>query len=128
VVATKAWLYSLLTNNTALITLIGSASHITDTHPSAIKVFPMVCLTDDSHTDFEYADNKPTMDAVLFTVDVYTKVDGALPTTWDIASIIISLLVDKFFHCTQGEVPDPTDGVRHRVLKFSRELLPSDLL
>jgi hypothetical protein len=128
-VPTKAWLNTLLTGSSALVALLGSVAHIVDTHPSAITLFPMVCLTDDNHADMEYADNKPLMDSVSIKIDVYTKIDGALPTTTAIAQIIIGLLADKFFSCGQnGEVPDPTDGVRHRVLKFSRELLPSDLL
>jgi len=121
---TKAKYYTLLTGNAALTTLIGGATHIANTHPEVITIFPFVAFTDDDQEDSLYADNAPHSSNVRMKIDIYTKINAGQPTTWDIGQLVYNIFKAQYFHCgTNGEVPDPTEGVKHRVMRFSREVI-----
>ena len=121
---TKALYYSKLIGNSALTTLIGGTTHIANACPEVIPTFPFVAFTDETQEDYEYADNVPHGEHIAVKIDIYTKINTGQPTTWDIGSLVYAVFAAEFFHCgTNGEVPDPTEGVRHRVMRFSREII-----
>lgn len=124
--ASKAWVFSKLSGYAPLVSVLGSADKISDYRPEIVTEFPSVILTDESQLDFEFVDNHPTMSALTVKVDVFTKI--GLKTTTEIGIPIADLFDSLTFHCaTNGEVPDPVEGVRHRVMRFSRALFPSEL-
>lgn len=123
-ISTKKLIYSRLTGNTALTTLIGGADHITNAYPEEITKFPFVAFVDENQSDWEYADNVPHGSHVDVTIHIFTKVNAGLPTTYDIGALVYATMNAEFFNCgTNGEVADPTEGVRHRVMRFSREIV-----
>lgn len=124
--STKANIYGKLSVDAGLLSVIGTAANISDIYPETVTVFPMVIYQDDNQADGEYCDNKPTISAQRFTVHVFTKLDG--PTTTAIAQQVARFFMDEYYHCvSNGEVSEPTEGVRHRVMIFSRELFASDI-
>jgi hypothetical protein len=124
----KAFYYSKLIGDAALAALIGiPADHIVDAFPAEVLTFPLVIYLDDNQEDMEYADNKATMSRARVTIHIFTKSDMA--TTTSIAMEIARIFNASYFNCgTNGEVPDPNPDVRHRVMRFSRELFASDIL
>ncbi len=125
---TKAWISTKLSASSSLTTLIGGTSHILDAWPLSVNIFPLLILTDENQIDVEYLDNKATGSEANIKIDIFSKADAGLPTTSAIGVLVASVFSDLLFHCGfNGEVPDPTEGVRHRVMRFSRKLLPSDL-
>lgn len=125
--ATKAWLYGKLSVDSSILSAFGSVDNITDAFPEGIETFPLLIFLDKNQADMEFADNVPTMSAWAVDVHIFTKLD--LSTTTTLAIPVYNLFSSLFFTCSaNGEVPDPVDGVRHRVMRFSRELLPSDLI
>lgn len=125
---TKAWFYQLLASDTDLITLLGDDGDITDMYPEEVTTFPLVIYMDDDQRDEEYSDNLPTVTSQTFTIDIFTKTTTGYPTTSEIGILIANLLKENMFSCTaNGEVPDDTTGVRHRVMSFTRELFASDI-
>jgi hypothetical protein len=121
---TKALYYSKLIGNSALTTILGGTDHIANAYPEVIPKFPFLAFVDENQEDSLYADNLPNNSNVAFTLHVFTKTNAGMPTTWDIGSIAYGIFSTLYFHCgTNGEVPDPTEGVRHRVMRFSREVI-----
>jgi hypothetical protein len=123
---TKSWIYGILSTDAGLIAAVGSDDNVTDIWPEVINTFPMVIYIDDNQSDMEYSDNRPMMSRQRFVVHIFTKLDG--PTTSTIGAEVYRIFSGLFFNCgSNGEVPDETEGVRHRVMRFSRELFASDI-
>jgi hypothetical protein len=121
-ISTKAYIYSTLSTDATLLALIGDATHISNFMPEVISVFPMVVFQDLNQVDFEFSDNLPIGSSADVQIDIYVKANAGAKTTWDIGSRVYDIMRDKFFACKyNGEVPDPTEGVRHRIMRFSRE-------
>ena len=120
----KALYYSRLSTDSALLAMIGGATHIANACPETISTFPFVAFTDDNQEDSIFADNTPHSSNVRVRIDIFTKINAGQPTTWDIGALVYAIFTALFFTCgTNGEVPDPTEGVRHRVMRFSREVI-----
>jgi hypothetical protein len=125
--ATKSYLYSKLSTDAGLLALVGSSDNIVDAWPEEILTFPIVIYQDDNQSDGEYADNKPTMSRIRYKIDIFSKIDGV--TNSEIGLQVARFFRDEFFNCgTNGEMQDVTEGVRHRVMRFSRELFTSDII
>lgn len=124
--ATKAWIYGQVSAYAPLLTVVGSDDRVVDARPEIIESFPLVVLTDEDQRDTEYADNVPFGSMVRVKADIFTDMESA--TTTAIATPLCALFLSLGFHCSgNGEVPDPSPDVRHRVLRFSREVFPSDV-
>lgn len=123
--ASKAWIYSQLSSYAPLLSVV-SFNSIADYRPEIITQFPSVIISDDNQMDFEYVDNRAVMSIVRVKIDIFTKIE--LATTTAIGKPIADLFDSLSFHCSaNGEVPDPIEGVRHRVMLFSRALFPSEI-
>jgi hypothetical protein len=126
--ATKAWYWGKISTDAAILAQLGGITHLSDMRPEVISIFPMVILTDDGQNDREFADNKPKAVKVSIKVDIYTKAIAGAVTTSDIGINIARVLDSMYFTCIGNrETPEPLDSVRHRVMRFSRDLFPSDL-
>jgi hypothetical protein len=127
--ATKKYIYDKLKADTALVAIIGTAAdHIRDSWPETFTVWPLVIYQDDNQGDWHYTDNKPTGSSVRYRIDIFTKNDGIMPTTTSIGIAVANIFSGLYFNCgTNGEVSDVVEGARHRVMRFSRELFPSDI-
>jgi hypothetical protein len=126
VLSTKSNIYGKLSVDAGLLAVIGTSANISDMYPETVTVFPMVIYQDDNQSDGEYCDNKPTISRQRFIVHIFTKLDG--PTTTAIGLQVARFFRDEYYDCgSNGEVSEPTEGVRHRVMMFSRELFTSDI-
>lgn len=124
---TKALYYTTLSENTELVDALGSGD-ITDAYPNTIEKFPLVIYTDDNQSSTEYADNKPTAANCSIAIHIYTKAEVGYPTTTTLGVIIDKIFTDLYFHCSSNrEVANIDTAVRHRVMIFSRALLPGDI-
>jgi len=124
---TKAWVYKMFSTDSALLALIGATGHIVDAWAEKINTFPLVIIQDDTQMDAEFADNLPTVSKLRIRIDVFSKLD--LVDTDDIGYEIARIMKMQYFTCgSNGEVQDPVEGVRHRVMRFSRELFTSDII
>ena len=124
--ATKPWIYGKMANDSALIALLGSTDNITDAWPEVFTIFPMVIYTEDNQSDWEWRDNTPSGSDCRIKIDIFTKLDG--PTTTNIGINIARIMGGLSFGCGKnGEVPDQTEGVRHRVMRFNRALVTSNI-
>lgn len=122
----KSFCYAPLTGNTDLVTLLGGTDHIASAYPEIVPRFPFLAFTDDAQADTEYADNKPNASDVSIKIDIFSKDVKGFPTTWEIGAVVYGIFTALDFHCgTDGEVSDPDSGVRHRVMRFSREVVSS---
>ena len=124
---TKPWIYGKLSVDAGVLAALGSTGSVVDIRPETIETFPLIVYTDENQVDFEFASNKPTMSAQRFKIDIFGKTDGAT-TVEAIGGAVCSFFNGLFFTCTtNGDVPDPDISIRHRILRFSRELFATDL-
>lgn len=123
--ASKSWLYGQLSVYAPLLAIV-PVTNISDTRPEIITQFPHVSILDENQRDREYGDNHPIMSEQIYKIDIYTRID--LVTTTAIGVVVADFFDGVFFHClSNGEIPDPAEGVRHRVMRFSRALFPSEV-
>lgn len=126
-VDTLKYYYSKLSTDTALIAEIGSGD-IVNAYPNTVENFPLVIFLDDNQSDAEFADNEPGVASVSLTVHIFTKALVGYPTTTTLGMHVARIFGALRFSCgSNGEVPDDTDAVRHRVMRFSKGLFPSEL-
>lgn len=127
--ATKAWYWNEVISDSVLLTQLGGIEHVSDARPEIITTFPMVILTDENQLDREFADNRPSAVRQQIKVDIFTKILAGAATTSDIGINVARIFGELFFTCTGNqETPEPSESVRHRVMRFSRDLFPSDLI
>jgi len=127
-ISVKSFYYKTLSTDTELVALIGSTDNIINAWPEIVSTFPLIIYQDEDQKDFEFRDNKPMGSTVRLRIDIFIKIDSG-KTTDDFAIELARIFGDLFFTCgTNGEVFEPTEGVRHRVMRFSRGLFPSDVL
>jgi hypothetical protein len=123
----KNKIYTMLTGDASLTLLLGGSDNIVSSWPEEILFFPVVIYQDENQSDSEFSDNKPTMSRIRYRIDVFTKSDSV--TTTEIGLEIARIMGDDFFTCvSNGEVQDITEGVKHRVMRFGRELFLADIL
>lgn len=116
---TKALYYSLL--NDERITALVGADNILDAYPNTVETFPCVIYLDDNQNDIEFADNQPLANDVSVQIHIFTKALADYYTTFEIGSVVATIMAENFFACTQnGEAPDVDDDVRHRVMTFRK--------
>ena len=125
--ATKKYFYTALSTDTALDTALGSGL-VVDQYPAQVNTFPLVVYIDDNQSDGEYADNQPMISRARVVVHIFTKATAGYPTTTTLGILVANVFRGLFFNCvSNGEVPEPDEGVRHRVMIFSRELFPEEM-
>jgi hypothetical protein len=125
---TKTWIYGKMSTDAGILSVIGSTDNIIDMYPEAFLSFPIMSYQDDNQADGEYRDNKPSMTRQRFRIDIFTKLDGPY-TNSAIGQKVAEFFTALDFNCgSNSEVMEPTEGVRHRVMRFSRELFASDLI
>jgi hypothetical protein len=124
--ATKAYIFSKLQLDSAIIAALGGTANIFDAWPEQVTTFPCIIYQDENQSDGEFADNQPLISRVRYRVDIFTKIDKATTTT--IGMAVANLFKGLYFTCgSNGEVQDVVEGVRHRVMRFSREMFASDI-
>ena len=116
------FVYSLLTNSIDLTALV-SVDSISSSYPETVTVFPSVIFLDEQG-DAEFVDNLPESSNASVTVHVFVRDDSPFA----IANIICDLFKSNYWACTPNvDAPDPETAVRHRVMRFTRPLLPGDI-
>jgi hypothetical protein len=126
--AIKKAVRTFITADTALVSAFVSTAHIVDAWPQTIETFPLLIITEENQSDMEYKDNLPTMSRVRIKCDIFTKDDAAYPTSSTLGGHVARVFMAQFWNAsTNGETPDDTVGVRHRVMRFNREMLPGNL-
>lgn len=114
-------LYKTILNDTRVTTLV---KKVVDAYPNKVEIFPCVVYIDDTQTDKEFADNKPQATRCGVTIHVFTKALSGYATTTEIGLVINDIMHENDFACiSNGETPDVSDDVRHRVMVFDRDFL-----
>jgi len=63
----KAFYYTALSTSTELATELGDNGDIVPDYPDTIETFPLIIYSDDTQSDTEYAENKPTASSCRVT-------------------------------------------------------------
>lgn len=115
----KKYYYSLLSNDSELVALIGN--NIVSAYPQEVKTFPLVIFEDTSSRDTEFSDNLPEGTDATVRIHIFTKTIKDYAKAEDIAEIVRRIFRDEFWTCTLNkETSDVQDNVKHRILDFTR--------
>ena len=115
----KKYYYSLLSNDTELVALIGN--NIVSAYPQEVKTFPLVIFEDTSSRDTEFSDNLPEGTDATVRIHIFTKTIKDYAKAEDIAEIVRRIFRNEFWACTLNkETPDVQDNIKHRILDFTR--------
>lgn len=115
----KKYYYSLLSNDTELVALIGN--NIVSAYPQEVKTFPLVIFEDTSSRDTEFSDNLPEGTDANVRIHIFTKTIKDYAKAEDIAEIVRRIFRNEFWTCTLNqETSDVQDNVKHRILDFTR--------
>lgn len=124
----KAWIYSKLSGDAALVALLGGASHILDYEPEIKTNFPLVIFQKSDEYDALWNDNQPEASAIEFSIEVYSKADAAMPTTSAIGMAVANVLQPLLFASRSRDVPDPDPFIRHLHIDVRRTVMAGDLV
>lgn len=117
----KKYYMSLLSNNSALTTLIGNGK-ILSAYPQEVTVFPMVIFEDINSSDVAFSDNLPEGTSAQVRIHIFSKTVKGYPKAEDIAEIIRGIFREDFWAMTSNqETPDVEDNIKHRIMDFRRE-------
>lgn len=112
---------SLLSNNSALTTLIGNGK-ILSAYPQEVTVFPMVIFEDINSNDVAFSDNLPEGTSAQVRIHIFSKTVKGYPKAEDIAEIIRGIFREDFWAMTSNqESLDVEDNIKHRIMDFRRE-------
>jgi len=124
----KAWIYGKLSADSALLALLGGASHVIDFDPEEKTFFPLVIFQKADESDTLYSDNMPGASDVVFNVDVYSKADPSMPTTSAIGTAVVAVMQPLLFSCRSRDLHDPAQLIRHLHMEFRRAVVAGDLV
>lgn len=117
----KKYYMSLLSNNSALTTLIGNGK-ILSAYPQEVTVFPMVIFEDINSNDVAFSDNLPEGTSAQVRIHIFSKTVKGYPKAEDIAEIIRGIFREDFWAMTSNqESLDVEDNIKHRIMDFRRE-------
>ena len=117
----KKYYMSLLSNNSALTTLIGNGK-ILSAYPQEVTVFPMVIFEDINSNDVAFSDNLPEGTSAQVRIHIFSKTIKGYPKAEDIAAVIREIFRGEFWAMTSNqETPDVEDNIKHRIMDFRRE-------
>ena len=117
-------IYSLLSTDSTLISLIGSSDNILSSHPGIITTFPVVIFREENQGDGVYEDDLPISFDSTIVIDVYIKDDSPTP----IVEAISNIMTINYWSCIyNSDVPDPNTTARHRNVRYARSLIAEDV-
>ena len=117
----KKYYMSLLSNNSALITILGNGK-ILSAYPQKVTIFPTVIFEDINSSDVAFSDNLPEGTSAQIRIHIFSKTLKGYPKAEDIAEIIRNIFRDDFWAMTNNQdTPDVEDNTKHRIMDFRRE-------
>ena len=118
----KKYYRTLLTSNSELTTLLGSADKIVSAYPQEVKIFPLVVYEDTNSNDVAFSDNLPEGTSAQVRIHIFTKTVKGYPKAEDIAELVHQIFRADYWACVMNQdTSDVQDNVRHRVMDFRRE-------
>ena len=117
----KKYYMSLLSNNSALTTILGNGK-ILSAYPQKVTVFPSVIFEDSNSSDTAFSDNLPEGTSAQVRIHIFSKTIKGYPKAEDISEIIREIFRTDFWAMTNNqEAPDVDDNTKHRIMDFRRE-------
>lgn len=115
-------IYNSLLNNESITALI-PFENILNAYPDDLEIFPCIIFLDDSQSDNEFNDNKPSANACSVQIHIFTKKLNGYVSTSDVAVAIAEVFNNDLWSCVQnGEVSDPDPNCEHRVMRFNKSI------
>lgn len=119
----KAWVYGLLKNNTALTTALGSSDRIQYMYPNTFNTLPVVTYQEINNRNVEFYDNAAFADEITIQVGVWANT-----STTALAKLVDAVFAANLFtRDFSSDVPEPDAKIYHRVMRFHRVINADDL-
>lgn len=121
----KSWLVGKLLADTALVALVGGASHLLPQHPGVIASFPCLIYTEANNADAHFADNVPLAADSTFIFDIYVSGGSTSAIDEALHTVMMGLFYTREF---SADVPDADLNVKHKTSRYRRTLCAEDLV
>lgn len=120
------WVYDQLIADTALVTALGSAGQIVREYPDEIMQTPVLAFLESNNRDSSWYDNQALSADSAIDIHVFTDFGTSTSAISELVSALMaSLLYTRDY---QADMDDPSQKLRHKVLKFSRDnIVPENI-
>lgn len=120
----NAYVYKLLSTDATILSIVGTTSHVFFGYPNSFQVLPIVSFYELNQGTSLSKDNQPAVWETFFQIDVWTNNAG----TTALAQAVDNVMTSNFFDCEySSDTPEPDSKLRHRVLRYRRQLTAEDL-
>lgn len=120
---TKAYVYNLLKNDSALVAALGSNTKIQYFYPNSFNALPVVCYQETNNQNMEFYDNAPFADESTIQIDVWANV-----STTAICKLVDTVMTANLYtRDFASDVADPDAKIFHRVMRYRRTFSADDL-
>ena len=121
---TDVWLRTKLEGDAPLVALLGSTDQIVYDYPNSFEIMPLVTYKELNQPHGTFGDDVPTNVESYIEIDVWNDDNG----TTDIAKAIDVIMIALFYACEyNAPVPEPDTKLRHRVMRYRRQIDAEDL-
>jgi hypothetical protein len=119
-----AWLLTKMEESTPLVGILGSTDRIVYEYPNSFGTMPIVTYKELNQPHGSFGDNAPVNVESYVEISVWNNDNGTI----EIAQAIDDLMVELFYACEyNAPVPEPDTKLRHRVMRYRRQLTAEDL-
>ena len=125
--STKTKVYSLLTNDSPLIVLVGTTDQITFEFPNEIITTPLIVFyeADQNTPGMVYFDDAPIAARSVFEMHVFTDISQS--TTSIVSALDRIMQAALWNQDSSADAPDASVKFNHRVIRYSRVLMPEEI-
>lgn len=113
------WVYKTLVADSALVAALGSSDQILREYPDLIDATPIVSFSEANNRDASFYDNQPLSASSAVDIHVFTDFETPTSTIADLVSNTMRGIL--FTRDYQADMDDPSQKIRHKVMKFSRD-------
>ena len=120
---TKAFVYGILRNDSALVAALGSNTKIQYAYPNDFNTLPIITYLESNNRMTEWYDDTPAAEESTITVDVWANVSTSALSKLVDAALAAVLYTREF----AADVPDPDAKIFHKSLRYRRTFTADDL-
>jgi hypothetical protein len=120
----NAWLNTKLSQDAAVLAIVGDVNRIIFGYPNTFVQLPIVTFQEMNQPTMVYDDDAPVTVESYVQIDIWTDENGTTTLAQAVDAVMIGLLWDCEY---SADVPEPDTKYRHRAMRYRRQLTAEDL-
>ena len=119
-----AWINWKLSSDAGVLAIVGSANQIVFGYPRSFELIPIITFQEVNQAHAVYDDDAPITFESAIQIDLWTDDNGTTALMLAVDTVMIGLLFDCEY---SADVPEPDTAMRHRVMRYRRQLTAEDV-